>query len=381
VAVKCNQKHIVRLLFDHRFLPWAKVDPKETRTPEEVLYDLATANSVMVDQMLDVLFEAAIHHELYGDEIKLDWLFRLVRREWEEKEQFGSILQTLYKPPNGTLLQMAVKGGHEHYIRLLLNYGDTKRGRVDPDFAPEDLSPCEMALKKAEDGLKTKDLQILNVFAEVRDMKMENKLRYIRLVVKSGSKEWISFDGFKKQLSSLSAAELNDAEIPMEGTDVKHLQFLASQSNPIAMEVLRLLLEKGLDPLAVSEGFPYSAVEIAAAHGNAEAFNQLTVYSEIESSKTKLGQLWIWASGTEAMPSNEFEEILQSIPLDEVNSHSIKRTANDKGKNILQFLASNGKTAFVSLLLQHGADPEAVTEENQDTPLHCAWLNHHEATT
>ena len=26
------------------------------------------------------------------------------------------------------------------------------------------------------------------------------------------------------------------------------------------------------------------------------------------------------------------------------------------------------------------ADPEAVTEENQDTPLHCAWLNHHEAT-
>ena len=106
-----------------RFLPWAKVDPKETRTPEEVLYDLATANQVMVDQMLDVLFEAAIHRELYGDEIKLDWLFRLVRRDWEEKKQFGSILQTLYKPPNGTLLQMAVKGGHEHYIRLLLNYG------------------------------------------------------------------------------------------------------------------------------------------------------------------------------------------------------------------------------------------------------------------
>ena len=89
-----------------------------------------------------------------------------------------------------------------------INCRDTKRGRVDPDFAPEDLSPCEMALKKAEDGLKTKDLQILNVFAEVREMKMENKLRYIRLVVKSGSKEWISFDGFKKQLSSLSAAEV-----------------------------------------------------------------------------------------------------------------------------------------------------------------------------
>ena len=89
-----------------------------------------------------------------------------------------------------------------------INCRDTKRGRVDPDFAPEDLSPCEMALKKAEDGLKTKDLQILNVFAEVREMRMKNKLRYIMLVVKSGSKEWISFDGFKKQLSSLSAAEV-----------------------------------------------------------------------------------------------------------------------------------------------------------------------------
>ena len=99
------------------------MDPEETRSPEEVLYDLATANQVMVDQMLDVLFEAEIHRELYGDEVKLDWLFRLVRREWEEKEQFGSILQKLYKPPNGTLLQMAVKGGHEHYIRLLLKYG------------------------------------------------------------------------------------------------------------------------------------------------------------------------------------------------------------------------------------------------------------------
>lgn len=65
-----------------------------------------------------------------------------------------------------------------------------------------------MALKKAEGCLRTKDLQILNVFAELKEMKMENKLRYMRLVVKNGTKEWISFEGFKKQLSSLSAAEV-----------------------------------------------------------------------------------------------------------------------------------------------------------------------------
>jgi len=137
-----------------------------------------------------------------------------------------------------------------------------------------------MALKKAEDCLRTKDLQILNVFAELKEMKMENKLRYMRLVVKNGTKEWISFEGFKKQLSSLSAAELSNEIIPMEGRSAKYLQFLASQSNPIAMEVLRLLLEHGLDPLAESEDFPHPAVEIAAESGNAEAFDLLSVYSD-----------------------------------------------------------------------------------------------------
>ena len=39
-------------------------------------------------------------------------------------------------------------------------------------------------------------------------MKMENKLKYMRLVVQQGWEEWISFEGFKKQLSTMSAAEV-----------------------------------------------------------------------------------------------------------------------------------------------------------------------------
>ena len=56
--------------------------------------------------------------------------------------------------------------------------------------------------------MKTRDLKILNLFAEATDMKMENKLKYMRLVVKQGWEEWISFEGFKKQLSTMSAAEV-----------------------------------------------------------------------------------------------------------------------------------------------------------------------------
>ena len=83
--------------------------------------------------------------------------------------------------------------------------------RADPDFTPNDLNPgtpCQIATYKAADSMKTRDLKILNLFAEATDMKMENKLKYMRLVVKQGWEEWISFEGFKKQLSTMSAAEV-----------------------------------------------------------------------------------------------------------------------------------------------------------------------------
>lgn len=60
----------------------------------------------------------------------------------------------------------------------------------------------------AADFFKIKDLKILSVFAEATDMKMENKMKYLKLVVTKPWKEWISFNGFKKQLSSVSAAEV-----------------------------------------------------------------------------------------------------------------------------------------------------------------------------
>ena len=81
-----------------------------------------------------------------------------------------------------------------------------------------------------------------------------------------------------------------------------------------------------LDPSAMRDKSrletPRPAVEIAwrEGGGNSEAFKLLSVYSGIdpeEDNKTKLSQLWIWAS-TETTPSNEFEQLLQTIPLDEV---------------------------------------------------------------
>ena len=92
-----------------RFDIKAGVDPEETRSPQRVLFDLAIANAnpdwaasfpslkeraqYWVDQMLDVLFEA-IASDL-SEDAKLVWLFRLAKREWEEKEKFRSLLHAV----------------------------------------------------------------------------------------------------------------------------------------------------------------------------------------------------------------------------------------------------------------------------------------------
>ena len=77
-----------------------------------------------------------------------------------------------------------------------------------------------------------------------------------------------------------------------------------------------------LDPLAVSEALPLSALEIAAAKGNPEGFNLLAAHSK-ESNKKKICQLWVWA-WTEKVPSDKFKALLRSIPIEEV-SHYVKK--------------------------------------------------------
>ena len=72
-----------------------------------------------------------------------------------------------------------------------------------------------------------------------------------------------------------------------------------------------------LDPLAVSEGVPYSALEIAASFGDTtEAFNKLAAHTE-ESHKKSVCQLLRWACN-ENKPSDKFKELLCTIPAAEV---------------------------------------------------------------
>ena len=76
-----------------RFNVKVGVNREEPRLPQRVLFDLAMANPMMVDQMLDVLFEA-IADDL-SEDVKLVWLYRLAHGEWEDKDKFRSLLHAV----------------------------------------------------------------------------------------------------------------------------------------------------------------------------------------------------------------------------------------------------------------------------------------------
>jgi len=210
------------------------------------------------------------------------------------------------------------------------------------------------------------------------------ELEYVRSVfedLKRGDDETICLEEFKKQLNSLSVTELAEEKTlirwPQQWMEATLLQSLAikakSKTSEIYVGLLELLLEHGLDPLAVSEDVPYSALEIAASDENTtEAFSKLVGHSG-ESHKKTVCQLLAW-SWKENQPSDKFKELLSTVPATEVGNQTIMKN------NLLQYLASNGKTSYVGLLLEHGVDPEAVTEEDPDTALYCAWQNDHVAT-
>jgi len=396
-AVSCGNPGPVRLLLEHGADAKAVIDPEETRTPQAVLFEMATTLKSTVDysklDVLEVLFEA-IAKDL-PDEHKLAWLVQLGRDEEKlcsDKEKFRSLLNTLEPEwvsrtaapkyntfdghhTRGTLLQ-EFTDNHNHgedFVRLLLEYG------ADPNFTadPKLETPIQKAITSTSHN--SKHLKTLNVFAEFIDFPSDEKMKFIKTVVEAGKDDRFSveLEGFKKQLSSLSVTELGEEEIQVQWTngwrEVKLLQLLASKTSEMNLGLLELLLDHGLDPMAASEGVPYSALEIAASNGKtSEAFAKLAAHAE-ESHKKTVCQL-LACSWKENQPSDKFKELLSTIPTTEVDSQTIQKN------NLLQYLSSYGKTPYVLLLLQDGVNPEAVTEEDSDTALYCAWQNDHIAT-
>merc|ERR1712130_414870 len=375
--------------------------PEEKRTPQTILFEIAATRGYNEHHnVLNLLFDGMAKD--LPDEFKLAWLARLGEGD---KEKFCSLLNTLQpelvsRAPvtkydivereraghGGTLLQEFTDRykQNEDFIRLLLEYGADPNFTVDPKLP----TPIEEAFSAA--SYNSKHLKTLNVFLEFVDLPADKKMEYIQKVMEAviqlgwqpqeqDDKLFIDLDCFKKQLSSLSVTEVEEKTISVnwanERAQMNFLQLLATKTSEMNLGILQLLLDHGLNPMSSTEEVPYSALEIAASVGDTtEAFNKLATHCDCEEShKKSVCQLLAW-SWKENQPGDNFSQLLSTIPATEVGRVTIRE------KNLLQYLASNGKTPFVLLLLQHGVDPDAVTEEDSETALYKAWQNDHIAT-
>jgi len=313
------------------------------------------------------------------EHIKFYYLSKLMYKgqdKAKEKEEFKKILSSLsvelVNNTNvgfGSLLQNAVDKGKKDFVRILLEFG------ADPyaNTEEKETTPMEIAVEKNNFEV----LVILSGFAEVPP---EMKLDFLGMILEHKEGEQYAAE-FKKNLEGLSVSEVLEKQLklhwqlaPNHQLSVNLLQFAAARGKT---HLLQHLLDHGLDPKAHLDDSP-TAVELAADHGHAETFALLAAKLEMDSDWLKLAQVLVWMMSGDGKnhchnwkPSEEFKELLGSIPADQVSKESVC------GSTLLQNSAWIGNRSAVALLLQHGADPTATTVKNPKLPERWAYEHNH----
>merc|ERR1719234_2289054 len=138
----------------------------------------------------------------------------------------------------------------------------------------------------------------------------------------------------------------------------------AIQSNK--QDFVRILLEYGVDPTAISDVKQATPLDIALELEDLEVLHILSKFMEMPD-YVKLIQLALLVNSDKADESNEeFHRILHSLPVDMVSTTRPRQCGRG---TILQDGVQNGKLDIVRDLLEFGVDPTAVCKENRGTPL------------
>merc|ERR1719500_304401 len=365
VAAMQDNKEAVLLLLEHG------VDPKETSDVKRTPMKIAADNNY--EEIVEILREA-IGEEI-PDDVKLSQLSKAMYEDDPEKaknkfrELLSSLSPELVSSTSvnnfGSVLQDAVLEGKIDFIRILLEHG------VDPAVGTDTKEETSIEIASNRDST-----EVLTLLAEFTELPTDIKIKQLKLLVERDEEN--NIDIFKKQLESLSVDQLGAARIQVrwqpygEWKDATLLQCLANLSEKESkLELLKLLLNHGLDPMAVSEEVIDTPLEIVAFGGNTKAFDLLSPHYE-ENTKKQIAQLLIWAL-TDKAPSAAFILLFQSVPLAEVNSCTML------GFNLLQNLAAHGDTAHLAFLLQQGVDPEGSAEASK-CAMHLAWQKDHVGT-
>merc|ERR1719397_1646654 len=364
-AAEHDNKEAVLLLLEHG------VDPKETSDMKKTPMKLAAENNH--EEIVEILREAI--GEDIPDDVKLQQLSKTMYGPYDDdkekaKEKFRELLSSL-SPETvsstsvndyGSVLQDAVLEGKTDFIRLLLEHG------VDPTVGTDTKEKTSIEIAADKDSS-----EVLTLLAEFTELPTDIKIKQLKLLIDSEDEG--NLDIFKKLLESLSADELAAARTRVQWLpdfdwkDASLLQSLANQCDRESkLNLLELLLNHGLDPMAVTEEVADTPLEIVAFSSNVKAFDLIAPHYE-HNIKKQIAQLLIWAL-TDKTPSAAFMLLFESVGMAEVNSRTML------GYNLLQILALQGNTSHLAFLLEQGVDPD-VSKQKLKRPMYLAWRNDH----
>jgi len=353
LAVTENKQDLVRLLLEFGVNPSATTE-NSTDTPMEIaaLQDFP--------EVLKILAEFT----QITDKVKLLQLYNLMDTDYVEKskEEFQSILCSLpvdlvsteyvYDRRIGvsrTLLLNAVCEKKLDFLRLLLEYGVDATAKADGA-----VSPIEFAVVDEFDEA----VAILREFVKIPD-----DVKFVRLgrLLYHGDEEMAKKE-FAEMIRTLPVDLVSRRNVDNEGT------LLQAAIQRDKQDFVRILLDYGVDPTAVSEVQPHTPMEIALeCRQHLEVLHILAKFMQMPDNVKHIQLALLANSADSNEASNEdFHKILNSLPLEMV---STKRPQQGGCGTILQDAVQNGKLHFVSDLLSFGVDPTAICEQKKDTPM------------
>merc|ERR1719209_2630299 len=163
---------------------------------------------------------------------------------------------------------------------------------------------------------------------------------------------------FQKLLSSLPVESVNTNDVRGYGTLLQDAVYEDKR------DFIRILLDFGVDPTAVSAPKQNTPMEIAVNCSNSEVLAILAEFTEITDRVKLLQMSYLIYNDKPKKSKEEFQSILESLPVDLVSTTNVREEGT-----LLHNAVSGGKKDFARILIEFGVDPTAVCEGKTITPM------------
>jgi len=260
----------------------------------------------------------------------------------------------------GNLLHHAISSCKKEHVVALLQHGvDPKVPKPSPHG---DVPPLQLAIW-------ADCMDIWNILAEHLELSDEDKLNQLYIMIQARFNESDQvFKTFNNLLSSLPVELVSTSCVQGKLRKERGGTLLQIAAECGSNEAVRLLLEKGVDPKAISEKDDVAPIKtalnrIGGISFNTEIFDMLRkATGEDVSDDMKLELLArcldqeLGEESDKKRAKEIFCEVLPSLSPELVSVTAVM-FPNQKSWGLLQYAVNEGKTDFIRILLEHGVDP------------------------